>query len=294
VKSPLGGYCESVLSAGETMRSLAYFEAKVVPGEPIQVRVRGASSTEAQALLDLYRKTLRLDEKLGPGELVCEVTANLEVDPEIASDPEFWPRMVLLPGSRIMFRARDPDELLRCAKVLEFVARSEYQVDHCTWAGDVQITGGTVHKIGLRFDPQCVRRVAAKIAYALFCEVTKKTMNRSDDERMRSYILSPDSNPNEPVWIAPDPVTWTTSNDPHFILLSPPSDRSAVLVRLYCFTFRVEIGEAGILPDPIGVICEMDGSGMRMATEKEVVQFLAETKDAVFSRPYSEPLSEDA
>jgi hypothetical protein len=37
-------------------------------------------------------------KNFGPGELVCEVTANLELDPEIASDPEFWPRMVLLPA----------------------------------------------------------------------------------------------------------------------------------------------------------------------------------------------------
>ena len=158
VRHPLGGYAESLLSAGETMRSLAYFETKVASGEPIQVRVRGANPADAQLLLDLCRRALRLDEKIGRGELMCELTANLEVDPEIASDPEFWPRMVLLPGNRIMFRARDPEELLRCAKALEFVARSAYQVDPSQWMGSVQIKAGTTHKILLRFDPQCVRR----------------------------------------------------------------------------------------------------------------------------------------
>ncbi len=133
VSHPLGGYGESLLSAGEKVSSLAYFEAKVVPGEPIQVRVRGAKAAEAQLLLDLYRKALRLDTKFGPGELVCELTANLEVDPEIASDPEFWPRLVLLPGNRLMFRARTPEELVRCARVLEFIARSDCRVDPSKW-----------------------------------------------------------------------------------------------------------------------------------------------------------------
>lgn len=287
VKSPLGGYCESLLSAGETMRSLAYFEAKVVPGEPIQVRVRGATPADAQLLLSFYRKALRLDQKgLAPGELVCEITANLELDPEIASDPDFWPRMVLLPGNRIMFRARDPDELIRCAKVLESVARSAYQVDSSKWNNDAQIAAGTIHKIGLRFDPQCVRRVAAKIAYALFREVTKQKIHPADDERMRAFILGNQSSPDEPVSVAADPTTWTTNSDPHFILLSPAHDGSAVLVNLYCFAFRVELGEAGILPDPVGVVCEVDGTGMRMASAEEIATFASQIKKVSFSRPW--------
>jgi hypothetical protein len=36
VKHPLGGYGESLLSADEKMSSLAYFEVKIVPGEPIE------------------------------------------------------------------------------------------------------------------------------------------------------------------------------------------------------------------------------------------------------------------
>jgi hypothetical protein len=188
VKNPLGGYGESQLSAGETMRSLAYIEAKVVPGEPIDARIRGATAADAQLLLVLLRKALQLDRKLIPGELVCELTASLEIDPEVAADPEFWPRVILLPGNRLMFRARNPEELVRCARVLEFIARSNYQIDPSKWATDVRITGGTPHKMGLRFDPQCVRRVAAKIAYALFRAITKQRMQPCEDDQMRSYI----------------------------------------------------------------------------------------------------------
>lgn len=289
VKHPLGGYGESLLSAGEKMRSLPYFEAKVVDGEPIQARVRGATAAEAQLLLDLYRKSLQLDKKRGPGEPVCEFTGNLEVDPEIASDPEFWPRMVLLPGNRIMYRARSPEELVRCAKVLEFIARSDFRVDASKWESDVQITGGTSHKIGLRFDPQCVRRIAAKIAYGLFCTITKQRMQSRDDERMRFYILGTETTPDEPVSITPEPTSWTTSGDPHFALLSPEHDRSAAFVNLYGFSFRVELGQAGILPKPVAVICEIDGSGMRVGSEEEISSVTTRITDATFSRPWLEP-----
>lgn len=292
VKHPYGGYGESLLSAGEKMRSLPYFEAKVVPGEPIQARVRGATADDAQLLLDLYRKALRLDERLGPGELACELTANLEVAPEIASDPDFWPRMVLLPGNRIVFRARTPEELLRCSKVLESIARSDYQVDRSKWESGVQTTGGTPHTIALHFDPQSVRRVAAKIAYALFCTTTKQRMQPRDDERMRRYILGTEANdPNEPVSIPPDPTAWSTSNDPHFVLISPGHDRSAVFVNLYGFFFRVEIGQAGILPKPVAVICQIDGSGMRVASDDEVPAVAARIEGATFSRPWLKPES---
>lgn len=285
-KSPLGGYCESLLSAGEEMRSLAYFETKVVPGEEIQIRVRGASPADAQLLLELYRKAMRFDEKLAAGELVCEVCANLELDPEIASDPEFWPRMVLFPGNRIIFRARDPEELIRCAKVLELLARSAYQVDPSKWQSDVQITAGTVHKIGFDFDPQCVRRIAAKIAFALFCTIEKKKLDPVADARMRSYILGKEAGPDEPVSVAPAPTTWITSSDPHFVLLAPAHDGSAAFVSLYSFCFRVELGEACILPTPLGVTCEIDGSEMRLASDEEIASFAAQMKDLVFSRPW--------
>jgi hypothetical protein len=286
VKHPLGGYAESTLSAGEKMRSLAYFETKVLPEERFEARVRGATAAEAQLLLDLYRRTLQLDKKIGPGELVCELTANLEIDPEIASDPEFWPRLVLLPGNRLMFRARSPEELVRCARVLEFIARSDYRVDPSKWVTGVQITGGTPHKIALRFDPQCVRRIAAKIGYGLFCTITKKKMQSRDDERMRLYILGAETGPDEPVSVAPDPTTWTTSSIPHFVLISPEGDESAAFVSLYGFSFRIDLGRAGVLPKPVAVICQTDGSGMRIGSEGEVSSVTAQIREVNFSRPW--------
>lgn len=286
VKHPLGGYGESLLCVGEKMRSLAHLEVRVVPGQSVEARIRGTTAAEAQLLLDLYRSAFQ--KKVGPGQLVCEFTANLDVDAETASDPDFWPRIVLLPGNRLMFRARDPEELIRFANVLGTIAFSGYRVDPSKWDTDVQIVGGTPHKISLRYDPQCVRRVAAKVAYGLFRSVTMQRMQQEEDERMRCYILGKESSPNEPVSITPDPVTWTTSNNPHYALISPVHDRSAAFVRLYDFDFRVELGEAGKLPEPIAVICNVDGSGMRFATKEEASSFMTQMIGRVFSRPWIE------
>jgi hypothetical protein len=284
VKHPLGGYGESLLSAGEKMRSLAHFEAKVVPGEPIEARVRGATAAEAQLLLEIYRKAFQ--KKVGPGELVCEVTTNLEVDPEIAADPEFWPRIVLLPGNRLLFRAREPEELVRFANAFTAIALSDYQVDASRWNSDVQITGGTPHMIALRYDPQSVRRVAAKIGYALFCTVTKRRMESIGDERMRRYILGAETSPDEPVSVAPDPVSSTTSDAPHYVALSLAHDRSAAFVCLYGFHFRVELGPAAVLQNPIIVICETDGSEMRIGSDEDILSVTPHLEGTAFSRPW--------
>ncbi|MHB8391555.1 MAG: HNH endonuclease [Acidobacteriaceae bacterium] len=284
VKNPLGGYGETLLSSGEKMRSLAHFEVKVVPGEPVEARVRGTTATEAQLLLDLYRGAF--EKRVGPGELVCEFTANLEVDPETAADPDFWPRIVLLPGNRLMFRARNPEELIRFAKAFNVIALSNYKVDASKWNSDVRITGATPHRIALRYDPQCMRRVAAKIGYALFSTVTKRKMEAGEDERMRRYILGTETFLDEPVSIAPDPITFTTSDDPHYIVLSPAHDRSTAFVSLYGFDFRVELGASAVLPEPIVVICEIDGSGMRLGSKEEISNLTELLKTFAFSQPW--------
>ncbi len=294
VKHPLGGYGESLLSAGEKMRSLAHFEIKVVPGEPIEGRVRGPSAADAQQLLDIFRGALQ--KRVGPNQLVCEFTANLELDPEIARDPDFWPRIVLLPGNRLMLRARGPEELVRFARAFTALAVTDHQIDSSKWSGNLQISKGTQHRMALRYDPQCLRRVAAKIGYALFCTVTKRRMEVSEDERMRRYILGTGTSPDEPVSIAPDAATFTTSEDPHFIVFSPEHDKTAAFVRLYGSSFRVELGPAAVLHKPIAVICEINGSEMRFGSEAEIPGLQARMETIEFSQPWLalETADEDA
>ena len=63
------------------MRSLAISAVDVVPGKPIEGRVWRRNNAEAQQSLELYCEALQ--RKVRPGELVCEFTANLQVDPEM-------------------------------------------------------------------------------------------------------------------------------------------------------------------------------------------------------------------
>ncbi len=113
------------MSAGEKMSSLPYIEIKVVPDEPVEARIRGTAPADVQKLLDTFRGFLKV--KREPNELVCELTVNTDLDPKISADPEFWPRIIMLPGNRLMIRARDPEEAMRFNNVFMHIALSEYQ-----------------------------------------------------------------------------------------------------------------------------------------------------------------------
>lgn len=287
VKHPFGGYGESLLSAGERMTSLPYFEIKVVPGEEPQASVRGATAAEAQLLLDTFR--LALQNKPGPNGLICEFTVNMHLDPAIAADPDFWPRVVMLPGPRLMVRTRDPEELMRFVNVFMQVATSNYQVNPAAWGEHVVITGGTPHSLGLQYDPQCVRRVAAKIAYGLFRTAINRSLNGAEDLALRRYILGIDISVNEPVSITSELLkTFTTSNEPRYVVFSPLHDRGAAMVSLYGLNFRVEMGSAAVLSEPAAVVCEIDGSGMRICSTEETRDILNRMGTPAFSQPWRE------
>jgi hypothetical protein len=285
VKHPLGGYGETLFSAGERISALAHFEIRVVLGEPVEGRVRGPSATEAQLLLDLYREQFR--KKVAAGaQPVCELKTELVVDPEIAADPDFWPRIVLLPGKTLLIRARDVEEALRFIKVFnERVALTDYRVNPEAWSSGAEIAGGSIHWLALHFDPRCLRRVAAKIAYGLFSGITNRPLEVSADRLMRGYIVG-DETTEEPVCMAPQSATFTTANKPHSIVISPPCDSSGAFVSFYGTAhFRVELGKAAILPRPIVVICESDGSGMRVGTEQDAVHAVEQLRTLTFSKP---------
>lgn len=137
-----------------------------------------------------------------------------------------------------------------------------------------------------------MRRVAAKIGYALFRALTNRRLETRDDERMRHYILGTMASPDEPVSISPFPETSTTSDAPHYIVLSPEHDSSAAIVSLYGFSFRVELGPTAVLRRPVVVICKIDGSGMRIGSESDIPALRA-LETATFSQPWLLPAPAD-
>jgi hypothetical protein len=287
VKHPYGGYAESLMSAGEKMSSLPYIEIKVVPDEAAEARIRGTAPADVQKLLDTFRGFLKV--KRGPGELVCELTVNTDLDPKVSADPEFWPRIIMLPGNRLMIRARDPEEAMRFNNVFMHIALSEFQVDADAWGSGTVIKGGTEHMIALNYDPQCVKRVAAKIAYGLYGAISGDGLDGDFDGEMRQYILGNRDSENEPVKEAPERGTFTTNDDPHCIVISSEPDGLKAFVRLYGLHLRVDFGPKKTDFSPFGVICEINGSGMREASSEEVVTALHEVTGMPFSHSWKKP-----
>ena len=281
VKHPLGGYGESILRSGERMESLAHIEINVEPGTVPQARIRGPSPEAAQRLLSMLR--LALASRPREDGLLCEFKVRCEVDPATAADPDFWPRIVLFPGDRLLIRARSPEECVRFARALTQLAVGSYQVDPSRWGLGIVVEGGTPHTLSLKFNPQTIRRVAAKIAYGFYVLLSACSLQREHDHQLRHYILGLGKSEDEPVLQSEWPENWVTSDKPHYVLISPQFDRDAAIVSLYGWHFRVDLGPGAALPSPIVVLCQTDGTNMHIAMEDEAEAYLAEASGTSFS-----------
>jgi hypothetical protein len=285
VKHPLGGYGETVLRSGEKMEALSHCEIKVTVGEQIEGRIRGQRWEDTEQLLSKFKAAL--SNKPGPDGLVCEISASVDIPPDISADPDFWPRIVQLPNGNLLLRGRDPEELKRFAAAFtEFVVRGAPR-DRTRWTA-AEIRGTTTHVFGLDYDPQALRRIAAKIAYGMLRLVYGITLDEAEDRRLREYVLSPSENDAEPVQEAPDSYEPTTGTIPfHQVILGKPDDLNAVIVRLYGYSFRVvfESLKAPLLPHRV-VLCRIDGSEMRLATVDEANQAIAECGTLNFGQPW--------
>ena len=122
--------------------------------------------------------------------------------------------------------------------------------------------------MALKFDPQSVRRVAAKVAYGLFATVVDGSIESDYDVYLRHYILGLLDSTDEPVFEGPIPLTTTTSNKPHFVIFLPGHDSHSAIVSLYGYIFRIELGPRSTLPNPVVIVCQIDGSGIRSSESR--------------------------
>jgi hypothetical protein len=286
VKHPEGGYGETLFSTGERASLLPYFEIKVVPGEPPEGRVRGTTEG-ARRLLDVFRRGLK--NTPGPDRFLFEINVSCDIDPSISDDKSFWPRMVLLPGDRLLLRGRNPEEIKRFMYVFMQLATSDYTVPEVWSTKGGEIKGGTPHLMALKFDPQAVRRVAAKVAYGLFATVTNGSLESDHDAYLRRYILGLLDSTDEPVSEGPMPLTTTTSNRPHYVVFSPVHDPQSAIVSLYGYVFRIDLGPRSKLSNPVAVICQIDGSGIHLASADETRKAIDSISSITFSQPWKRP-----
>ena len=124
-----------------------------------------------------------------------------------------------------------------------------------------------------QYSPRDVRRVAAKIAYGLFRLATGFELDRDADHKLRTYILGETDGDPEPVAEAPETLPLITGGTPHHsVILGPQHDPEGAVVRLYGYGFRVALGSGGRrLEQPVVVLCNTDGSGMRTADARKIL-----------------------
>ena len=169
------------------------------------------------------------------------------------------------------------------------LATSDYAVPQAWSTGGGEIKGGTPHLMALKFDPQAVRRVAAKVAYGLFATVANGSLDSDHDVYLRHYILGLLDSTDEPVFEGPTPLTTTTSNKPHFVIFSPGHDPQSAIVSLYGYIFRIELGPRSKLSKPVVIICQIDGSGIRSASPDETKEIIDSISRITFTQPWKHP-----
>ena len=265
-KHPQGGYGEAILWAGGNVKALPHVELKVVPGEPPEGRIRGASWEDSERLFSRFRSAI--NQSPDPDGLVCEIKLSLELEASVKSDPDFWPRIVLLPDEQLLIRARDAEEARRFIALMCYAATTLPPRSPETWTRS-EMQAGIIHHIALTYEPKSVRRLAAKIARGMFRCVTGLSLHDEDDAALRSYITGRTDPAVEPVTEAHELKQVTTGTEFHRVVLSPPHDRKAVIVSLYGHSYRVQLGAGGVLSNPAVVLCATDGSGMRIAEADE-------------------------
>src|SRR5258708_10472295 len=112
VKNPFGGYGESAMYAGsETPVSLPHIEIDVA-GSSL-ARRRGPNQASVQRLVEGLRNIVH--RKPDARGFIGELEVRTDRLPEIDSDPDFWPRVVLDPSGHLYLRARNSDEALKFA-----------------------------------------------------------------------------------------------------------------------------------------------------------------------------------
>ncbi len=59
-----------------------------------------------------------------------------------------------------------------------------------------------------------------------------------------------------------------------------------MFVSLYGYRYRVELGPEGELPNPVAILCDVDGSGIRVTAPEERGKILERFADGRFSQPW--------
>jgi len=279
-KNPLGGYGEAAIRAGaETPEALPHIEIDLT-GQG-GARVRGPSAASVRRLVAVLLGML--NRKPNPQGFLCELEVRTDRLPEIESDPDFWPRIVLDLSGRIYLRVRNPDEALRFVNALIIgLNAGAFSKEFSGWT-NTQITSGSPHWLGLAYDKFVGRRVAGKIACGLmFLEFGSVVKAESGFRRVREFVLGNQADGQaSPVTQILDAGTERPWNENHVALTCVEHGVLLGVVSIYGDCQIVDFGphSGPLLPDETKLaMCRWDGTLTRMVTAASVPDVVAELR----------------
>jgi hypothetical protein len=230
VRHPLGGYGEACVRVGEdTPGALPHLEIDIFTK---LMRRRGANPRDVDHLVEVL---LELVNRIPDAErLVQELYARTENIPEISSDPDFWPRVVLDISGKPFIRARNKKEARFFAELLIAFLKAGAFRDYSRWS-NTEISGGTPHLVQLRCRESSLHRLAAKVTFGLAWICSTEVQSQTEILRpLRELVLgqSATGRVSTAVWAA-KPNSITAFPNHHAAMVTRLHDRLRGLTSFY-------------------------------------------------------------
>jgi hypothetical protein len=285
VKNPLGGYGESAMYAGsETPVSLPHIEIDVA-GSSL-ARRRGPNPPSVQRLVDALKNIVH--RKPDARGFIGELEIRTDRLPEIDSDPDFWPRVVLDLSGHVYLRARNHDEALKFVAILvQALNAGVFDHDYSAWSTS-EIIGGSPHWLALSYDRFVGQRLAGKIACGLmFLQFGSTVRSDQQFQVVRKFTLGNTGELGKlPVTQLCDAGTQTQWNGEHVAFICGYDGRVFGVVSIYGDCQMVEFGTGSetMVPDENQVaMCKWDGTQARFVPATSVPQVVTELRSRVAS-----------
>lgn len=270
VKDWMGGYSEMAFRTGGQAITLPCIELDPVT---LKCRKHGSVPEDIDKLVESVIDVIKgpPDESGVLGEVPVELLS--EYEENIASDPDFWPRVFLDLKGQLRIRARDEQEATLLIELVVKAAQRGAFKNHCGWATG-EIPAGARHRIRLEWNDRAVLRVVAKIAYTTaFLQVPVEVRNSEKWRRIRNFVLDDEEAKGKlPVRQISEADSMKQWPDHHVVLIQSRNRRLWGIVVLYGACFVVNLGKdcmPKVFAKPFVAMTRRDGTKTYIASKDE-------------------------
>ena len=275
MRSPLGGYTDVALKAGAG--TPVTLPAVQIDLGSKQVYRHGPNPEAFDRLLDRILEFFdsQPDSTGRVGEINCTVLD--EFDGSFANDPSYWPRIFLDAASNLQVQARDGVEAEAFMFALASIIRSPTLRDHSGWQSG-EIVSGTPHSFRLAYDEVKIKRVIAKIIYALaFLRFGYEVSNYPLVRRFKDFVIG--TGEEEPaIRLLYEPGTVQEWLDHHIAAIGLFSGQAIGFVCLYGGCHEAILDPELVWPihqQSIVALARTEGTDTRLVSNIEAAPFLA-------------------